>query len=251
MIRGVGSRRKKLARKAKRFTPTGMNTWRTLAAGLIATAALQAQVPDPVLPRPGAIVVAQVTGEVSVVAGEERKAAKTDDRLRVGSTVTTGRRSLATLALSNGTTLQLGSESEIELEEFGQAPVSGSVKVAELKEEPTISRTRLRLVRGDVLVEVKPLKVARGSSLHLSTIAGTARMADGALRAMVRMSDLGLGVATLELQKGAAEFELPGAAFAPVPPGVKLAFALEVDSISGVVKVGEMPKEAPKPGAAK
>ena len=47
--------------------------------------------------------------------------------------------------------------------------------------------------------------------------------------------------------KGAAEFEREGLAFVPVPVGRKLAFALEVNKATGVIKVGEMPKETPPP----
>jgi ferric-dicitrate binding protein FerR (iron transport regulator) len=211
--------------------------------------ALQAQAPEPVLPRPGAVLVTEITGAAFAVVGDQRKPIKADDRLRVGSIVETQRKSLVTLMLSNGATVQLGDESELEIEEFGQAVIPMNTKIAELKEEPTISRTRLRLLRGDVAVDVKPLKVSRGSLFLLTMTAGTVRLADGSFRAMVRMSDLGLGVCTLELKRGAAEFELAaaGAAFAPVPPGRKLAFAVEVDKATGVVKVGEMPKETPPP----
>lgn len=235
-----------LARTRWLLTPTGVKTWRWLGGSLMtaaATLALQAQAPEPSLPRPGVVVVAQITGDVFAGIGDERKPVKIDERVRVGSTISTGRKSLATIVLSNGATLQLGSESALEVEEFGQAPTLNSVKFAELKEEPTISRTQLRLLRGDVSVDVKPLKVSRGSSFMLSTAAGTLKLGDGFFRAMVRMSDLGLGVCTLELQRGAAEFEIVGAAFVPVPVGRKLAFALELDKATGVVKVGEMPKE--------
>jgi hypothetical protein len=216
----------------------------------MATASLvmeaRAQAPEPSLPRPGTAVVSEVTGEVFTTAADQRRAVKADERLRIGSTVSTGRKSVATVLLSNGAKIELGAEAELEIEEFGQAPVSSSVKFADLKEEPTISRTRLNLLRGDVVVEVKPLKVARGSSFVLTTVAGSLRVAEGTFRAMVRMSDLGLGVATLELLKGAAEFELPGASFQRVPVGQKFAFALETDKATGVVKVGEMPKAPEK-----
>ena len=68
--------------------------------------------------------------------------------------------SMVTLILSNGATLRIGSESELEIEEFGQATVSGNIKYAELKEEPTVSRTRLNLVCGDVTVDVKRLSAS-------------------------------------------------------------------------------------------
>jgi hypothetical protein len=240
--------RKNLAREPDAHNRSGVKTrWMTaLLLGLGGSLTARAQPPEPSLPRPGAVLVAEVMGEVRAGADDQRKAVKPDDRLRVGSTITTGRRSLATIALSNGATLRIGSESEVEIEEFGQATISGGVKFNELKEEPTISRTRLRLLKGDVTVDVKPLKVARGSSFMLTMIAGTVRISEGAFHAMVQMSDLGLGVCTFEMQRGAAEFEVLGGAFTPVPPGRKLAFAIELDKATGAPKIGEMPKETPK-----
>ena len=240
---------KKLARGTGPFTPTRVKSRRWLGAILAAGMALgllRAQSPEIDLPRPGNIIATDVTGEVTMITGDQRRLLKTDDRVRVGATLTTGRRSMVTLLLSNGATLQLGSESELELEEFGQAPVSGSIKFAELKAEPTLSRTRLRLARGDVLVNVKPLKVAKGSLFTLTTLAGTVRLAEGVFRAMERMHDLGLGVCSVEVTTGAVEFEAVGAAaFVPVAAGRKLAYAIELDK-SGAVKIGEMPKPPPE-----
>ncbi len=216
-----------------------------MAAGLVA-AASRAQVPELDLPRPGIVVVGDVTGEATMTTGDQKRKLKADDRVRVGATVTTARRSMVTLALSNGTSVQLGPEAEVEIEEFGQAPFSQTVKFGELKAEPSLSRTRIRLVRGDVVVSVKSLKTARGSSFVLGTPAGNLRTGEGIFRALVQLHDLGLGVETLELQSGTAEFEVLGStAFAPVPVGRKVVFALEIDK-NGVTKVGEMPKETPK-----
>lgn len=245
----MGGNRNRLAREPDARNRSGVKTARWFAGFLIAlggTGLARAQVPEPSLPRPGAVLVAEVMGEVLGGADDQRKAVKPDDRLRVGSTITTGRRSLATIVLSNGATLRIGSESEVEVEEFGQATISGGVKFNELKEEPTISRTRLRLVKGDVTVDVKPLKVARGSSFMLTMIAGTVRISEGVFHAMVQMSDLGLGVCTFEMQRGAAEFEPLGGVFTPVPAGRKLAFAVELDKSTGAPKIGAMPKETPK-----
>jgi hypothetical protein len=213
--------------------------------GLVASAG--AQIPEPDLPRPGSIAVSAVVGDAAMVVPEQRRTLKTDDRLRVGSTVVTGRRSMAVLAFSNGASVELGADSELELEEFGQAPVAGTLKLAELQAEPTVSRTRLRLVRGGVTVTVKPLKAARGSSFTLTLQAGVVRTTAGSFRASVQMSDLGLGVCNLELLDGAAEFEAAGtSAAAPLPAGKKQVFALEIDKGTGAVKVGEMPPAATK-----
>lgn len=221
-----------------------------IAAGVAGTWAL-AQVPEPSLPRPGAVVVQDLIGEAFAVTGDQRKSIKPEERLRVGSTIVTERMSIVTLILSNGATLRIGSEAELEVEEFGQATIPGSVKFAELKEEPTVSRTRLNLVRGDVVVDVKPLSASRGSSFVLTMLAGTVRTTEGTFHARVRMSDLGLGICTLELEKGAAEFEVAGGKFAPVPVGQQLAFSIEMDKTTGLPKVGEMPKPVPaKAGSA-
>jgi len=218
---------------------------RGLLAALALVAGVRAQAPEVNLPRPGTIIVAELTGRGSAVNGDQSKALKQDDRLRVGATLKMERRSMATFLFSNGASVHLGPESELEVEEFGQAPVSGNLKYAELKEEPTISRTRLVLANGDMRGTVKSLKTARGSTFTLTLIAGTLRIREGTFSAMVRMSDLGLGVCNVELHSGSAEFEPVGGKFAPLPAGRKLAFAIEQDKASGAVKIGEMPKETP------
>ena len=205
-------------------------------------AGLPAQTPEPDLPRPGTVLTADIAGSATVTNGDQRKPLKVDERIRIGATVSTGRRSMLTLVLSNGAKVQLGSDTELEIEEFGQAPQSGTTKFADLKEEPTISRTRLRLIRGDVQITVKPLKASRGSSFLLALLAGTVRTREGTFRAMIEMSDLGLGVCSIDLQNGMAEFEPAGGAFAPIPTGRKLSFAIEQDKRTGAVKLGEMPK---------
>jgi hypothetical protein len=211
----------------------------------------RAQRPQLVLPRPGNIVVASVTGEVTLSAGDQRRVLKVDDRLRVGSTVVTGRRAMLTLVLSNGVLLQLGSEAELELEEFGQAPVSGGGKLSDLKQEPTLSRTCLRLLRGDVAVTVKPLKIAQGSSFLLSTIAGSVEVGEAVFRVVLRMHELGLGIYQLHVQSGGVDFIPAGGDVSQsVPAGRSLGFSLEIDA-AGVVKRGELPLAPAQPANVK
>jgi hypothetical protein len=99
-----------------------------------------------------------------------------------------------------------------------------------------------------VIVEVKPLKVAKGSSFVLGTAAGNVRTGEGKVRAMVRLSDLSLGICSIELLKGKAELEPPGGAYAPLPVGRNFTYALEIEKTTGTIKVGELlPPMAPKP----
>src|SRR5687768_14143142 len=66
-------------------------------AGSVAVAHAIAQVPEPSLPRPGAVVVQDVIGEAVAVNGDQRKPIKAEERLRVGSTIVTERMSIVTL----------------------------------------------------------------------------------------------------------------------------------------------------------
>jgi hypothetical protein len=218
-----------------------MKTWRWLTAVVVGWA-LVVGAAELELPRPGAVVVTALVGEARWSAGAEARPLRLDDRLRVGSTVVAGRKSLLTLALSNGIVIQLGPESELELEEFGQLPPpAGTAKYTELTAEPTLSRTRLRLVRGEVTVDVKPLQEARGSSFALETAAGVLRTGVGTLRARVRMLELGLGVCTVEVRKGRAEFVAVGRQPVRLAEGGTAAYALETDRRTGELKVGDMP----------
>jgi len=204
---------------------------------------------EPVLTRPGQIWLAEASGDVEIVAGEKARKAKADEQVKGEATVRTGRKAMATLLLSNGTTLKLAPETEVQIEEFLQAPYGGSVKAADLKEEPSVSRAQVRLRRGEVRVTVKPLKAARGSVFALGLAAGTLRTTGGAFYAMARMHDLGLGVCNVELEHGAAEMELAGAvagtAATKLNPGKREAWAIEMDKATGAVTVGEMPKAEP------
>lgn len=176
-----------------------------------------------------------------MTVGGQRRLAKVDERVRVESLVASGRKSLASLAFSNGALLELSPESEIEVEELLQAPFSGNAKPELMKEEPSVSRTRIRLIRGEVRVTVKPLQVSRGSVFLLTTPAGNARIAEGSFYAMVRMTEVGIGMCAVVLERGTGEFEPVGGNWAKLPSGSRLAFAVEVDRTGGAVKIGPMP----------
>lgn len=213
-----------------------MAAWLALAA-----AEVQVQAAEVILTRPGQIAVSAVTGEAFLTEAGRRRPARVDERVRVDTTVTSGRKSLVSLAFSNGAVLELGPDSEIEVEELLQAPFPSYPKPETLKEEPSVSQTRVRLVRGDLRLTVKPLKVDRGSTFTVVMPAGQARVAEGSFYALVSMTEARIGLCAAEVTRGVAEFELPGATPAKMPVGQRLAFAVEVDRYSGAVKVGEMP----------
>jgi hypothetical protein len=211
------------------------------AFGLIAAGSSAGWAADAALTRPGQLTVTAVTGELSVRAGGNVRPAKSDDRVRVDSRLITGRRSLATLAFSNGAILELGPDSEIEVEELLQAPFTTSLKPAEWKAEPSVSRTRLRLVRGEARVSVKRLLSARGSSFAIVTAAGVASVDEGSLRVQVRMTEFGIGLSVVELtQGGGGVFEPAGGAPRALSAGQRTQWSVETDSATRAFRVTEL-----------
>lgn len=210
------------------------------AFGLITAGSSAGWAADAALTRPGQLTVTAVTGELSVRAGGNVRPAKSDDRVRVDSRLITGRRSLATLTFSNGAILELGPDSEIEVEELLQAPFTTSLKPAEWKAEPSVSRTRLRLVRGEARVSVKRLLSARGSSFAIVTAAGVASVDEGSLRVQVRMTEFGIGLSVVELtQGGGGVFEPAGGAPRALSAGQRTQWSVETDPATRVPRVTE------------
>jgi hypothetical protein len=88
--------------------------------------------------------------------------------------VNTGPNSSVVLVFSNGATVNLGAESQLHIEEFLQDPFTKVVKISELTEEPTSSSTKLKLIRGELLSNVKTLHREKGSEFSVSTPVGAA-----------------------------------------------------------------------------
>ena len=205
------------------------------AALLFAPFAAAAEV---VLSRPGQCVVEKLLGEATASVGNQSRPLLAEERVPADATVRTDRRALLTLALSNGTRLELGPESELTLEELLQAPFPAGTKVATLPQEPSVSQTRLRLGAGDLRLQVKPLRAAQGAFLAVATPAGTLRLTGGAARLQVRLSAAGFGWCGVEVTEGAGEFERTGAPPAPLAAGARLDFAFETDA-AGTVRAVE------------
>ena len=84
------------------------------------------------------------------------------------------------------------------LRRLGKAPVLGrgisfgaTIKVSELEEEPSPSRTRLSLSRGEVVVGVPKLKPAHGSSFTVATPMGAVGVRGTVFRIVFRPTGTG------------------------------------------------------------
>jgi hypothetical protein len=137
---------------------------------------LAAQSPAPTNRLPGKIVVGAVTGEAFAMGTDDpqRIPLKKESVVFEGQVITTAKDSSVILVFSNGATLNLGAESVLSIDEFLQDPFAAPVKVGELMEEPTVSTTKLNLLRGELISNVKKLHKDAGSSFTVQTPVGAA-----------------------------------------------------------------------------
>lgn len=139
------------------------------------------------------VLAARVTGAVQVTLNGQTLPLRTGDRVPQSAKIVTSTTSSVVLVFSNGATTQLGSDTELIIEEFLQDPFASTVRVAELSEEPSRSRTRLSLNRGELVGNVKKLKHAEGSSFTINTPVGAAGIRGTTFRIVFR--PLGAGQA--------------------------------------------------------
>jgi hypothetical protein len=125
----------------------------------------------------GLIKAARVTGTVTATINATKVTSPVTNTsvLAQFSTVNTGNNSSVVLVFSNGATINLGANSELNIEQFTQDPFNTQIgNVNDMKEEPTISTTRIRLNRGELVGKVAHLKTDQGSSFQVATPVGAA-----------------------------------------------------------------------------
>lgn len=193
-------------------------TWLFVGA-LLAVVSLRAQVPGTAgapggpgkFDEEGLVLVAKVSGNVSMVLEGATTALKVNDRVPQKAKIITAKNASVVLVFSNGATTQLGTDTELVIDEFLQDPFADSIKVAELSDEPTPSRTKLSLNRGELVGNVKKLKYERGSSFTVQTPVGAAGIRGTTFRIVFRPSGTGQAFFTLSTASGIVAFEQPNA----------------------------------------
>lgn len=160
--------------------------------------------------RPGLIVVAKVVGQVEATRdqGKTTQRLKKSDTLSETYTVMVGAASSVTLAFSNGAIISLLENTTMVISQFLQDPFSYPFASSELSQEPTTSTTKLQLVKGQMVGQVKKLKTEQGSSLIVNTPVGAAgvRGTTFAVSYIPDPTGNGLATYTLSVTEGSVEF---------------------------------------------
>lgn len=189
----------------------------------------------------GRIVVAKVVGDVSAtnLTDNSQRELSLNDVISENYRVTTGDASQTILVFSNGATLNLGSNSDLSIEEFLQDPFEDNVALSDLTDEPGTSTTRLNLARGELIGNVKRLRAEDGSTFIVNTPVGAAGIRGTTFRIVFRPDANGRVTFTLSTSDGVVLFEAPASAGVSVETGKEVAVDVEVtlDTATGVVTV--------------
>ena len=124
----------------------------------------------------GQIKVANVQGDVARENPADKTwvALKNGDVITQGFAVITGRASSVVLVFANGTTIKLGADTNVSVDEFLIDPLAGPINVGQLIAEPTTSTTKLNLAKGELIGDVKHLNRDKGSTFSVQTPIGAA-----------------------------------------------------------------------------
>ncbi|MEO6246826.1 MAG: FecR domain-containing protein [Opitutaceae bacterium] len=194
----------------------------------------------------GVIKAANVRGDVRKIdlANQTESTLQNGDILRQDhAVVTKGAAASAVLVFANGATVRVGGDARLEIKEFMMDPLQADVaSVAALTNEPTTSRTQLRLEFGEMVGNVKTLNRAAGSTFSVGTPAGAAGIRGTTFRIVYRPTGAGQAftfqLSTAEgivLYDGVAQIQ-PAAV--NVPAGQEIIVVVQVDTATNSIVVG-------------
>lgn len=218
-------------------------SWMLLCSSLVLFCGrLSAQSPTRVA---GQIVVAKASGTVTAthLTDQSVRNLSEKDVLTQQYVVKTGPNSKVVLVFSNGATLNLGADTVLSIDEFLQDPFSDRVMVADLKEEPTTSTTRLNLARGELVGNVKHLRHEKGSSFIVATPVGAAGIRGTTFRIVYQPGANGHATFTLSTEEGTVVFESPGHDPITVGQGreISVDVQIRIDPVTGNVTIAAPP----------
>jgi hypothetical protein len=195
------------------------------ACGLLLTATAQTAA--------GMIKVGKVQGEALRVFADGRPAQqlKPGDMLTESDTITTGKESLAVLVFMNGSSVKVGADSKLRIEEFKMDPLGEDISAAKLDREPSKSKTTLDLQFGEMVGDVKKLNYEAGSSFKIKTPVGAAGIRGTTFRIVFRPTGDGR---TFTFQLATAEGNVAFEGTAQVPANLEVLDQKEIVVVAEV-----------------
>lgn len=197
--------------------------------GVMLDAASAVHAAAPAMPS-GLVLVANVKGVVTMTVNGATTALKVDDAIPQTATLNTSPSASTVLLFANGTTMYLGEDSRLVMDEFSQEPFSATAKfkLSELKEEPSVSRTKVRLDSGELVAEVKRPKYE--SSFAVVTPAGSVGVRGTVFQVVFRPTGGGRPYFALRTLVGTTQLRSAGNMGLAVPIGQQTEFSPSVAS---------------------
>lgn len=190
----------------------------------------------------GRIILARVTGEVTVLdkSTAVSVAARNNQEITQGYTVSTGKSASVVMVFSNGATINLKEDSVLDVEKYLQDPFAGNFNPSTATDEPTVSNTGLNLTRGELVGNVKKLKTGQGSTFNVQTPVGAAGIRGTTFRIVYRPTGTGTAFFSLTTTEGnvvlsTGTITLPVGALDNVAREV--VFDARIDATTGVVTI--------------
>lgn len=188
---------------------------------------------------PGVIKAGKVDGaEVTrLTADGQSLPLKNGDTLIETDTIVTGRGSSVVLVFANGSSVRVGSDSKLKIEQFKMDPLGEEIAVGKLTNEPSVSQTELRLDYGEMVGDVKKLNTA--SNFNIRTPVGAAGIRGTQFRIVFRPTGDGRAFNfQLSTAEGLVVFEgttQGGSSALPVADQQEIVVTAQVDPNTGQI----------------
>ncbi len=185
----------------------------------------------------GQIKVARVENQVlKQMADGSTAPIKNGDLLTEKDVVLTGKGASVVLVFMNGSSVKLGAESRLAIDEFKMDPLAEEVNTATLKAEPSVSKTTLNLAYGELVGDVKKLNAS--SSYSIKTPVGAAGIRGTIFRIVFKPAADGKAFFTISTAEGRVVMQ--GVTTQEIPIGAGKEVVVTVD-------VPDDKSTAPKP----
>lgn len=178
----------------------------------------------------GRIKAAKVQGTATKLAADGATATLKDgDEVTETETIITGKDSSIVLVFQNGSSVRLGSETRLAIDEFKMDPLAAPISSAgTLKKEPTKSKTTLNLSYGEMVGDVK--KLNSSSSYSIKTPVGAAGIRGTIYRIVFKPSSNGKAFFTISTAEGKVVMEGVTEQEIPVDAGKEVVVEIDTDN---------------------
>ncbi|WP_069962461.1 FecR family protein [Lacunisphaera limnophila] len=182
--------------------------------------------------EPGQILAAKVEGQVLKVAADGTSSPLVaGTKLAETDTITTAKNSSVVLVFMNGSSVKLGPESRLAIDEFKMDPLAEDIEPSKLQAEPSVSKTTLNLSYGEMVGDVKKLNTS--SSYSIKTPVGAAGIRGTIYRVVFRPTSDGKAFFTVQTAEGRVVMEGVTAGEIPIEAGKEVVVEIDVPDVPG------------------